>query len=95
MRLQAFPLIPKSHKKKKMLEKLSGARYASPFEMYSIFMEFLNSNSPLVTPILALLIVFFGIPIVGGILILLIEGRPKSVTKTDQAETDPKSKKQD
>jgi hypothetical protein len=62
--------------------------------MYSVFMEFLDSKSPLVTPVLTLLIVFFGIPILGGILILLIEGRPKSTPKP-QTQKDSASKKQD
>lgn len=61
------------------------AQPMTPFEMVSIARDFLNSGHPLVVPICVVITVLFIIPILGGLAILAIEGRPKAKPKTPAA----------
>jgi hypothetical protein len=54
---------------------------ASIQEIVSLFSDLFASSHPLALLSQAFLIIFFIIPIVLGCLILLIEGRPKPLTK--------------
>ena len=65
------------------------ARSASPGELYQLFMDLVHSDHPLAFPLLVVLGVVFGIPIVAGCLILLIEGRPRKEKSVVQVSTDP------
>ena len=54
-------------------------RSATPIELYGILRDLVSSDHPVAKITVWCLIIFFLIPIIGGILILLIEGRPKTV----------------
>ena len=58
----------------------------TPFEMVSVARDFLKSGHPLVVPISLVIIVFFIIPIFGGLVILAIEGRPKASPPAPQSQ---------
>jgi hypothetical protein len=58
-------------------------RPMNPVEMYQIAQEFLSSSHPLVKPVSLILLALFVLPILGGMVILALEGRPRRATTKD------------